>query len=121
MVSAVIAGFFYLRLVLIMVSNPGATGDGLAWDDGSPEVEADKADYAATGDTSWGGRTVSEPQRVATLEPVAASEFGPAGSRPVVPLSVSTGIVICSGFTVLFGVWPSPIINFAHAATLLLH
>jgi len=38
-----------------------------------------------------------------------------------IPLSIATAIAICAGFTVLFGLWPSPIVNFAHAATLLLH
>ena len=127
MVSAVIAGFFYLRLVLIMVSSPDAIGDELAWDGGSPEVEADRADFAASevgrsGDGSPADGSVAQPQRVVTLAPAEAQAgFGPAGSKPVVPLSVATGIAICTGFTVLFGVWPSPIINFAHAATLLLH
>jgi NADH-quinone oxidoreductase subunit N len=122
MVSAVVAAFFYLRLVLYMVSSPqttaGAQGSS-SWDSGSlPSI-------GAAGDSASGDDELSAPQTqgVATLTTTAdaGAALGPLENQPVVPLSVATGIAICAGFTVLFGVWPSPIINFAHAATLLLH
>ena len=130
MVSAVVAAFFYLRLVLYMVSSPltpagaegGAEGSS-SWDTGSV-ASADGLEDSPSGDVE-----VSEvaPRGIATLETISGTstgigaESGVLGNEPVVPLSVATGIAICTGVTVLFGVWPSPIINFAHAATLLLH
>jgi hypothetical protein len=71
------------------------------------------------------------PAAVSTLEAASgavadsasedvAEETDDQGIIPV-PLSIATAIAVCGGFTVLFGLWPSPIINFAHAATLLLH
>jgi hypothetical protein len=35
--------------------------------------------------------------------------------------TVATAIGLCVGVTVLFGVWPAPLLDFAHQATLLLH
>ncbi len=37
-------------------------------------------------------------------------------------MSVTTivAIAVCLGVTVVFGVWPAPLVNFAHQATLLL-
>jgi NADH-quinone oxidoreductase subunit N len=120
MVSAVIAAFFYLRLVLYMVSSPPATadtGEQFSWDSGSVGSEVEAAEVPGDG----GATLEAQPGGVATLE--TAADSGPVAgeSQPVVPLSIATGITICAGATVLFGVWPSPIINFAHAATLLLH
>jgi NADH-quinone oxidoreductase subunit N len=116
MVSAVIAAFFYLRLVLYMVSSPDvapAIGDGLE--------APDPVDPAAvSGATIVDQESGLEPiGAVATLQ-VSDTEEEIEGGRSI-PLSIATGIAICAGFTVLFGVWPSPIINFAHAATLILH
>jgi NADH:ubiquinone oxidoreductase subunit 2 (subunit N) len=115
-VSAVIAAFFYLRLVLYMVSSPDvapAIGDGLE--------APDPVDPAAvSGATIVDQESGLEPiGAVATLQ-VSDTEEEIEGGRSI-PLSIATGIAICAGFTVLFGVWPSPIINFAHAATLILH
>jgi NADH-quinone oxidoreductase subunit N len=112
MLSAVIAAFFYLRLVLYMVSSPGvasAIGDGLD----APDL-VDRA--ALSAGSSYEGEAAGA---VATLQIPDTEEVLPGAGA--VPLSIATGIAICAGFTVLFGVWPSPIINFAHAATLILH
>jgi NADH-quinone oxidoreductase subunit N len=120
MVSAVVAAFFYLRLVLYMVSSPSTSAaGGSSWDGGSLGSPDDPV-----GLTSGDDEPVEVQSRgVATLEAVTDADgaVDVTTNEPVVPLSVATGIAICAGFTVLFGVWPSPIINFAHAATLLLH
>ncbi len=42
-----------------------------------------------------------------------------APSRVPVPALSALAIGICTGVTVLFGVWPQPLIDFAHQATLL--
>ena len=131
MVSAVIAAFFYLRLVLYMVSAPvpaGGFAAGLAGveDVGDPIYEpvlAASSESHAVSDRTGGA---AGSAAVSTLEAASgavadvASEAADQGVIPV-PLSIATAIAVCGGFTVLFGLWPSPIINFAHAATLLLH
>jgi NADH:ubiquinone oxidoreductase subunit 2 (subunit N) len=57
---------------------------------------------------------------VATVEAGADAEVDDA---PVAP-AVAASIAICVAVTVLFGVWPAPLVNFAHhaahSATLLL-
>jgi NADH-quinone oxidoreductase subunit N len=117
MVSAVIAAFFYLRLVLYMVSSPGpAPAIGVGLDAPDPVDPA-----AVSGGTPHREEPVSDQSgSVATLQ-IPDTEDGVLADARAVPLSIATGIAICAGFTVLFGVWPSPIINFAHAATLILH
>ena len=45
---------------------------------------------------------------------------GEAVPEPVpVPLLSGIAIALCTGVTVLFGVWPQPLIDFANHATLL--
>ena len=39
--------------------------------------------------------------------------------RVPVPVLTSVAIGLCAGFTVVFGIIPEPILNFAHQATLL--
>jgi NADH-quinone oxidoreductase subunit N len=141
MVSAVVAAFFYLRLVLYMVSSPTPAGAVAGGGIGLPGVGAG-VDTGDVGDplppltVESGGSgavavvgstiTASVATMVAPADSVATTGEGQVvgdGGAPeyTLPLSIATGIALCAGFTVLFGVWPSPIINFAHAATLLIH
>jgi NADH-quinone oxidoreductase subunit N len=130
MISAVIAGFFYLRLVLYMVSPVSAAAGeggeveldsfGLPISDApadgiDPDVSPPAASAVSTGgagSTSGAVSTIVAPVRAEVSDDEAPME---------IPLGVAAGITICAGFTVLFGLWPSPIIDFAHAATLLIH
>lgn len=139
MVSAVIAAFFYLRLVLYMVSGPvpadgsETVGDPMPALSQSPSPSTSPSTSkeqhaAASGSPDESGSAFESEvgsRGVATLESTDQSPEGIETSDDLeiepVPLSIATAIAICAGFTVLFGVWPSPIINFAHAATLLLH
>ncbi len=41
------------------------------------------------------------------------------GHTVPVPALSALAIGLCTGVTVLFGVWPQPLIDFAHQATLL--
>jgi hypothetical protein len=36
-----------------------------------------------------------------------------------VPFGAGVGLFICAGFTIFFGLYPAPLIDFAHRATLL--
>jgi hypothetical protein len=53
---------------------------------------------------------LEDEQEERTLEPPAAVK---------VPALSGIAIWVCVGVTVLFGVWPQPLIDFANAATLL--
>jgi NADH-quinone oxidoreductase subunit N len=51
---------------------------------------------------------------------VATLVHTPVG-RLVVQPSVALGLAVSVGVTVVFGVWPQPLIDFARAATLIFH
>jgi hypothetical protein len=44
---------------------------------------------------------------------------GAEDSRIHVPLLAGVGLFVSAGFTVFFGLYPAPLIDFAHRATLL--
>jgi NADH-quinone oxidoreductase subunit N len=111
MVTAVIAAFFYLRVILLMYSSSA----GLATP--GPEEVSD-----ADVDVSLGLAGVSAGARngaVATVEAPAAVGSGEATTvTPVVPPTMAAAIAVCVAVTVVFGVWPAPIVDFAHHALL---
>jgi NADH:ubiquinone oxidoreductase subunit 2 (subunit N) len=125
MVSAVIAGFFYLRLVLYMVSPPAGAvalspiGDYDPDEVGEPVVSPLAVSASAVG--SSGGASIGTLPSPLSLVRSGSKSTEPTDADLEVPLSVWTGIAICAFVTVMFGLWPSPIINFAHAASLILH
>ncbi len=137
--SAAIATFFYLRVVFLMYSGSAPVEAGV-----SPElVEPGAASLAApalamaapSGQALASGLVAAGG---AGVEPAWAKRSG-GGSRasgegdgaeppgeaatgvPETPLSSSpwtvAGLGICVGATVLFGIWPEPIIEFARLAT----
>jgi NADH-quinone oxidoreductase subunit N len=125
MVSAAIAAFFYLRLTVTMYSPVGLTGDM------APSVGSGSgsAALASTGSFGPGAMAAAEPFSARpssdgsfTLE--ALTDEAPTvsvterGVVPVPPLSALC-IGICVAFTVVFGIIPGPILDFAHQATLL--
>ncbi len=134
MVSAVIAAFFYIRVIVLMYAplagrrfalafagagEQGAAAGGGA-DLGSPEPApalaavhaAGAADVAAAGQEvpvavgadAAGAGPVGEPEHTADLQ---------------VPGSIIFALAICVAVTVVFGVIPWPLTAFAHHATLL--
>jgi len=120
MVSAAIAAFFYLRVILVMYApGTGATSAG----DGGAEVVSD------TPDADVGASVVAlhgEVMGLATATSTTAVAPAPAEVTEVsddepAPVAVATAIGVSVVVTVLFGVWPAPIVNFAHHATLLFH
>jgi NADH-quinone oxidoreductase subunit N len=144
MVSAVIAAFFYLRVVFLMYSRAGEEGYGLA-----PEASADSAPAPAfaTAGAPVGPGPVSRASVTAAGgggtggtggAPSAASGASATGSggggggapgarrlgwltswSPGVPVGIAATLVMSLGVTIVFGIWPSPIFDFAHHATLL--
>ena len=140
MVSAAIAAFFYLRVILLMYTPlrvPGAAGAG----EGEAAGELDRSAAGATagsslaagatagsslaaGATAGSGAPTAQPEasspagesaRTLTLMAEIAEDEGQA------PVSATTivAIALCLAVTVVFGIWPAPVVDFAHKATLL--
>jgi NADH-quinone oxidoreductase subunit N len=132
MVSAAIAAFFYLRVILVMyapVADDGASAvpahvEGVL--DGGAGVDLGADDEAAGGvPPGYVIPGLSEPadgggeDSVVSGTAVAVSvDTGHPAEPPVSP-SAGAAIAICVAVTVLFGVWPAPVVDFAHQATLL--
>jgi len=117
MVTAAIATFFYLRLAITMYSPVGAVGDEVEGSDGpDPSVTAPETASALV--TSDGPSRLPEPASLAVLTQEAPTE-AVEERRVYVPGLTWAALTLCVGFTVVFGIYPAPIINFAHQATLL--
>jgi NADH-quinone oxidoreductase subunit N len=143
LVTAVVAAYFYLRVAVLMYA-----GGGLGEPEGGTAGSADPgtlpvaaaAGGAATegaGAPAPGGHALAldtalervAPQSVSvavtTLNEQILLEDAPEAWEPAppepVPVPVLSGVAIwvCVGVTVLFGVWPQPLIDFANNATLL--
>ena len=137
MVTAVVAAYFYLRLAVLMYAGGGlgepeggtggsaelGTGDDLV---GGSLIEMGNTDGGApVGGLAWAtpasaAGTVTELNEqilLADQETGAGEEEIPEAVR--VPALGALSIALCTGVTVLFGVWPQPLIDFANHATLL--
>jgi len=108
MVSAAIAAFFYLRVILLMYS-PSTTSDGA--------VDVGPSSAAGAGEAEREAPEGAERAEAGPLTLVLQSSEDP-GEAPISPLTV-TAIAVCLVVTVLFGIWPAPVVDFAHKATLL--
>jgi NADH-quinone oxidoreductase subunit N len=109
MVTAAVAAFFYLRVAVTMYSPVGPVADGSAAADGSA-VAAPAAETGAD--------PASEPAGLSVLTEAPPTEA--VAARVVrVPALTWLAIGTCVAFTVVFGIIPGPIVDFAHQATLL--
>jgi NADH-quinone oxidoreductase subunit N len=116
MVTAVIAGYFYLRVAVLMYAGT-PQGDAVR-----PPAPARTDDGASIGRYSPDGvsgtvRTINDELLMTDEE---ATPFGEA-TPSVVPVPALTGVAIglCVAVTVVFGLWPAPLTDFAQRATLL--
>ncbi len=133
MVSAAVAAFFYLRVGITMYSPVGLVADPVAG-------EVDSAVSAGSGGDDLDARAGSlsgpdgaqdvgpadglaqsgEVERVSLALMTDAPAEADVATRVVkVPGLTWVAITICAAFTVVFGIIPEPIIDFAHQATLL--
>jgi NADH-quinone oxidoreductase subunit N len=152
MVTAVVAGYFYLRVAVLMYAGgglgepEGAAAGGsaeLAYDESMvgggtitatapPEIPDEGvavpvAERAAGGGFDWatpgsaaGAVTTLNEQILLADEDTETEAESTSGPEPVeVPVLGAVAIGVCTGVTVLFGVWPQPLIDFANHATLL--
>jgi NADH-quinone oxidoreductase subunit N len=111
MVSGAVAAFFYLRLAVTMFSPVGQVGD-------TDDTEVAGADVVlGTEGASANGNVPASIQVLTDAAPEVEVEA--RGPVPV-PALTAAAIGICVAFTVVFGIIPEPILNFAHQATLLL-
>ncbi|HVA02432.1 MAG TPA: NADH-quinone oxidoreductase subunit N [Acidimicrobiales bacterium] len=112
MVSAAIAAFFYLRVILLMYSPAPAVTTAAAESNSSVSVEPAGAGVGA----GPAGTEAAGPEAAGTLTLVEISE-----DQSQSPVSATTMVAIglCVAVTVLFGLWPAPVVDFAHKATLL--
>jgi NADH-quinone oxidoreductase subunit N len=116
MVTAAIAAFFYLRVVLLMyaapaeavVGDPGYGAGAPAPAGAGPAAAAalSVADDGAVGGVPWPSTLTLSRTPVAEWEvPEAAA---------------AVAIALCVGVTVVFGLWPAPLTGFAHLARLVI-
>jgi NADH-quinone oxidoreductase subunit N len=129
MLSAAVAAFFYLRLAVVMFSPVGPVGDrsgaeplGAGSAAGSPSGVPHGSPEPAGTAPATGAAPGDEPggsgAALALLTDGPPSEEV-ASRRVRVPLLTTASIGLCVAFTVVFGIIPAPIVDFANHATLL--
>ena len=118
MVTAVIAAFFYLRVAVLMYASnePEEGGEGFvapaARTEGGSQIP-----WASPDGVSATITTLNAELLLADDAPAATGEETP--SVVPVPFLTSVAIGICVGVTVIFGIVPAPLLDFANHATLL--
>jgi NADH-quinone oxidoreductase subunit N len=117
MVTAVIAGYFYLRLAVLMYAG-GAHGDGADAASAADAVDQAVSAHWDTPEAVSGTVTALNREILLTAEP--AAPFGEE-TPSVVPVPAMSGVAIALSVavTVVFGLWPGPLVDFAHSASLL--
>ena len=138
MVTAAVAAYFYLRVAVLMYA-----GGGLGEPEGGTRrlggagrrgrhdrrrhhrggaAEGERhGRRAGLGHAGVGGRRGDHAQRAdpAGRRGAASDDDERRPSAVPVPALGGLAIALCTGVTVLFGVWPQPLIDFANHATLL--
>jgi NADH-quinone oxidoreductase subunit N len=111
MVSAAVAAFFYLRVAVTMFSPVGPIGSA----DQIGDSIAGPEGTAPAGVTA--GEDVVTSLRVLTDAPPseAVTDRGPVSVPPLTAVVIGVSVA----FTIVFGIIPGPILDFAHHATLL--
>jgi NADH-quinone oxidoreductase subunit N len=127
MASAAIAAFFYLRVAVAMYSPVGLIADPWPVDDAAPAgVEGPDGDTGQVGDPAparvgdeAADTAFAEVSTLRILTDDPPDESVEERGRVSVPWMTSLVIGITVAFTVVFGIVPAPILDFAHQATLL--
>jgi formate hydrogenlyase subunit 3/multisubunit Na+/H+ antiporter MnhD subunit len=135
MVTAAVAAYFYLRVAVLMYAG-GGLGEAEGGTSGSAEESVEGGMVGGgTIEAATGAEVAGEAPEWATPAAVSSAvttlndqilladedaEDVPALAEPEpVPVLAGLAIALCTGVTVLFGVWPQPLIDFANHATLL--
>jgi NADH-quinone oxidoreductase subunit N len=115
MVTAAIAAFFYLRVAVLMYAPKGADDEGA-----TPVARHDSGEqigWATPDGVSGSISTLNAALILADEAPAETAESEP--SVVPVPALTSLSIGACVAVTVVFGVWPQPVLDFANHASLL--
>ena len=118
MVTAAIAAFFYLRVAVLMYASsaPGEGGDGAA----APSKRTDGGAQIAWASPDGVSGTITTLNAELLMTDAAVPSTGEETPSVVrVPFLTSVAIGICVTVTVLFGIVPAPLLDFANHATLL--
>ncbi len=119
MVTAAIAAFFYLRVAVLMYVSAGPSEGGRAAADtlpARPDGGAPTA-WASPEGVSVTVTTLNDELLLADESPASSGEETPSVVR--VPVLTSVAIGVCLAITVVFGIVPQPLVEFANRATLL--
>jgi NADH-quinone oxidoreductase subunit N len=119
MVTAAIAAFFYLRVAVLMYvsASPGEGGHAVADSLPARTDAGTQIAWASPDGVSGTVTTLNEELLLAGDAPAPTGEETPTVVK--VPVLTSVAIGVCVGFTVLFGIVPAPLLDFANHATLL--
>jgi NADH:ubiquinone oxidoreductase subunit 2 (subunit N) len=113
MASAALAAFFYLRVTILMYGpdeEPAPVPVPALAPVGAPSDAEALRDHL-------NAALLFEPDGPEPLPEVVDAESGP--DRVAVPLPALLAIGACIALTVVFGIIPAPLVDFAHKATLL--
>jgi NADH:ubiquinone oxidoreductase subunit 2 (subunit N) len=138
MASGAIAAFFYLRVAIAMYSPAGASGDDASHEPAGAAGAGVGGEAGSAGSGSPAGSGMADPvgaaggrggavgvaaPGVAMLSLQVLTDEAPspevAGRTVPVPALAATALGLAVAFTVVFGIVPAPIVDFAHRATLL--
>lgn len=117
MISAAIAGFFYLR-VLIMMYSPITVGGDTVLLVPAPYAPKEKVP-ALVGESFSATQSPAHDQLPARARAAAVISSPTADDDITVPGSTGLAIALCAFGTVFFGVIPEPLLSLAHKATLI--
>ncbi len=120
MVTAAIAAFFYLRVAVLMYvsASPGEVGTAIADSLPAPaEAAGQQMPWTGPDGAAVTVTTLNTELLLAEDPPAPTGEEAPT----VVPIPALTSVAIgiCLAFTVVFGIVPGPLLDFANHATLL--
>ena len=116
MVTAAIAAFFYLRVAVVMYAAKGEDNDAAV----PMSARSDDGTQIAWASPDAVSGTVATLNDQLVLADEAPAETGEASPAVVpVPALTSLAIGLCVAVTVVFGVWPQPLLDFGNHATLL--
>jgi NADH-quinone oxidoreductase subunit N len=116
MVTAVIAGFFYLRVAVLMYASDSGVTDAAP----KPPARSDLGGQFGWASPEAVSGTVATLNAEIVMTGVSPAPSGEETSSVVkVPALTATAIGICMAVTLVFGVWPQPLLDFANHASLL--
>jgi NADH-quinone oxidoreductase subunit N len=119
MVTAAIAAFFYLRVAVLMYvsTTPGAGANAIAESLPTRTDAGAQIPWASPDGVSSTVTTMNAELLLAGDAPAPTGEETPTVVK--IPVLTSVAIGTCLAFTVVFGIVPGPLLDFANHATLL--